>query len=123
MSKLRNVNQDARRKVKDRIQRCKSQEEPNEAIDSDDDKIPTTSLPNTGDKPRKGEFWKIRNGVHTLFSVISTEEPLTVKYFEAGGNYHILDDKEFEIFAGDLDTKVDPPETMKRGSRVYYVFE
>ena len=77
------------------------------------------------DKPIVGDFWKIRNGVHCLFAIIESENPIEVKYFEPTikGNYHCLNDTIFEVFEDDLEEKITPPEIIQKGRRKYYCFE
>ena len=47
------------------------------------------------------------------------------KYFEPSvkGEYHILNDTVFDVYFEDLDQKVDEPETVRKGRRVFYYFE
>ena len=76
--------------------------------------------------PMIGEFWSIKNGQHSVFSLVVAENPARVKYFEpsVNGNFLVLNDNIFDPFIEDLEEKVDPPETIKVGkSRVFYSFE
>lgn len=132
ISKLRNMNHEARNSVKKRIQKFKSETkndagEPGESIEFENapsDNLATTSDDTSKPLPRVGEFWIIRNGIHTLFSTIATENPLSVQYFEPShhGKYHVLDDKEYEVFFEDFEKRIPPPSTIHKGSRIYYIF-
>ena len=50
--------------------------------------------------------------------------PLKVKYFEPSckGSFQILNEKEYDVFFQDLDRKVDDPDTIRKGRRVFYMF-
>ena len=77
-------------------------------------------------RPKLDEYWKIRNGTHFLYAIISNESPLEVKYFtsSAKGNFHRLEDTSFEVCYEDLDEKVDPPEIISQGKyRKFYLFD
>lgn len=80
ISKLRNMNQEARNSVRKRIQNFNS--------DLKDDVVEATTVANTQSDnlaatsdfeekpgPKIGEFWTVKNGIHTLFSTIATENP------------------------------------------------
>ena len=74
--------------------------------------------------PKEGEYWKIKHGQNSLFAVIAKEMPLKVKYFEPSckGSFQILNEKEYDVFIQDLDRKVDDPDTIRKGRRVFYMF-
>ena len=69
--------------------------------------------------------WKIRNGNNSLFALIASENPLTVQYFELSvkGEYYILNDTIFDEYVENLDQKIDKPEIIRKGKRVFYYFE
>ena len=75
--------------------------------------------------PKVGEYWKVKNGVHSLFVIITNDSPLEVKYFESTvrGSYHCLNDTIYEVFSEDLDQKVPPPKVTQKGRRTYYSFQ
>ena len=68
---------------------------------------------------------KIKHGQNSLFAVIAKEMPLKVKYFEPSckGSFQILNEKEYDVFIQDLDRKVDDPDTIRKGRRVFYMFQ
>ena len=77
-------------------------------------------------KPRVGEFWKIRNGSDFLFSIIASENPLAVQYFEPmrEKNVHSLNATVFDVYEEDLHEKIEPPKVIHKGShRKFYYFE
>ena len=128
ISKLRNMNHEARASVKKRIQKCKSEnkivlDEPN-VIEVAQSSENVSNDVKDNPIPKIGEFWSVKNGNHTLFSTIANENPLTVQYFEPtqNGRFHVLDDKEFEAFIGDFYEKIAAPEMVSKGTRVYYTF-
>ena len=38
------------------------------------------------------------------------------------GSFQILNEKEYDVFIQDLDRKVDDPDTIRKGRRVFYMF-
>ena len=60
----------------------------------------------------------------TLLSHSFTIDLLKVKYFEPSckGSFQILNEKEYDVFIQDLDRKVDDPDTIRTGRRVFYKF-
>ena len=73
-----------------------------------------------------GQYWKVKNGTHSLYAVISSKEPIEVQYFEptVQGNFHSLNETEFEVFLEDLDEKIEPPKILRKGrTRTFYDFE
>ena len=80
----------------------------------------------TNMNPKTGEHWTVKNGVHSLYAIIISEIPLTVKYFEptVRGQFHCLNEKVFDVFPGDLEQKINAPTIIQKGSyRKYYTFK
>ena len=49
-----------------------------------------------------------------------------MQYFEptVKGNFHSLNEAEFEVFFEDLDEKIEPPKILRKGrTRTFYDFE
>ena len=67
----------------------------------------------------------LKSGRDHFFAKITSEVPLEVKYFEptVKGGYLSLNDTIFEVFLEDLDDQVHPPETIRKGRRVFYSFD
>ena len=96
-----------------------SMEEPLPSFSRDDENYSKMSA------PKEDEYWTVKNGKNSLFSVIVNEDPIEVKYFEPSvkGICHILNDEIFPVLIEDLGQKVSPPETIRRGRRTFYCFE
>ena len=77
-------------------------------------------------KPRIGEYWKIRNGRHSLNVYVVAENPITVKYFDLSnkGNFLTLGERIFSVHQDDWDKKVSPPKVISSGKyRKFYSFD
>ena len=137
VSELKATHQKARRQLKRRIdQYLKKQQtavtaETSETSESENfDTFETLFDDNDATesevKPKKDEFWKIRNGRsgNFLYTLIVGENPLEVKYFEptVKGKHHCLNEAIFDAFIDDLEEKVEPPKVIKKGKREYYSF-
>ena len=74
---------------------------------------------------KKGEYWKVRNGLNFLYSIIVNESPLGVQYFAPTreGKCHILNEAVFNAYFEDLEVKIKPPKIIQKGRcRQYYMF-
>ena len=144
ISKLKVVNQDARRTVKKRIEHkrikvtvrtdnnLENEDNPSIIDDNEDDEIEPLFASDDEQEteitmnPSVGEYWKVKNGVHCLFAVIVNESPsLEVRYFAPTmkGKDHCLNDTIFQLFKEDLYEKLPTPKIVKKGRRTYYNFE
>ena len=78
-------------------------------------------------KPEVGDYWTVKNGkTHFLYSIITSTNPLTVKYFEptVQGKFHCLNDDIYPAFDQDLDKKISPPTIVSKGKfRKFYTFK
>ena len=61
-----------------------------------------------------------------LFSIITSEDPLSVRYFEPSikkQGLQCLNEMVFDVYLEDLKEKIEQPQLIHRGRRTFYLFE
>lgn len=137
MSKLRNIHQELRKNVKNRISNelrkppvINTEDNSTGNIideleqDNDDAQDFDENSEFIEKEPKLGEYWLIKHGNNSLYAIIAEENPIGVKYFESmKGVYHRLIDKMYDVYMGDLCEKVAPPEPIVGKTRTFYHFK